>query len=294
MILCLPAIPQKRSHPMDPRTTNLQGRGHCAAVRRPGTVSAGWAGPHPLANGSIPVPPRAGAAKLRTSNKTKSPTCSCRSGMGMRQRPTLPGRLQPSTIGVLRLNFCVRNGNRWNPQAITTASGEQDRAGRSVSVSPFRALFSAESSFSPFSEHFLSDSLSLVLLGASLLLGFLSSASLPLPAPFEALRFSASPLSRLCGFAFPSSVPLSVPFQRPCTLTTVYEFLLRDQSSPFPIAATSRFQRAVATALHRTSSFIAPSRTLSCAPFIGLIKSTKSSYRPISIIKLHTLLHFHR
>ena len=42
----------------------------------------------------------------------------------MRQRPTLPGRLQPSTIGVLRLNFCVRNGNRWNPQAITTAKGE--------------------------------------------------------------------------------------------------------------------------------------------------------------------------
>ena len=44
--------------------------------------------------------------------------------MEMRQRPTLPGRLQPSTIGVLRLNFCVRNGNRWNPQAITTAKGE--------------------------------------------------------------------------------------------------------------------------------------------------------------------------
>ena len=44
--------------------------------------------------------------------------------MKMRQRPTLPGRLQPSTIGVLRLNFCVRNGNRWNPQAITTAMGE--------------------------------------------------------------------------------------------------------------------------------------------------------------------------
>ncbi len=42
----------------------------------------------------------------------------------MRQRPTLPGRLQPSTIGVLRLNFCVRNGNRWNPQAIATAKGE--------------------------------------------------------------------------------------------------------------------------------------------------------------------------
>ena len=99
-----------------------------------------------------------------------------RSGMGMRQRPTLPGRLQPSTIGVLRLNFCVRNGNRWNPQAITTAICERC----------LRAL--------------------------------------------------------------------------PCTLTTVYEYLLRDL---FIIS-------------------------------LGLIESTKSSYRPISIIKLHTLLHFHR
>ena len=39
---------------------------------------------------------------------------------GIRQRPTLPGRLQPSTISVWRLNFCVRYGNRWNPPAIAT------------------------------------------------------------------------------------------------------------------------------------------------------------------------------
>ena len=44
--------------------------------------------------------------------------------IGMRRRSTLPGRVQPSTIDVLRLNFCVRNGNRWNPQAIATAKGE--------------------------------------------------------------------------------------------------------------------------------------------------------------------------
>ena len=37
-----------------------------------------------------------------------------------RRRPTLPGRFQPSTISVLRLNFCVRDGNRWIPQAIVT------------------------------------------------------------------------------------------------------------------------------------------------------------------------------
>ena len=39
---------------------------------------------------------------------------------GIRQCPTLPGRLQPSTIGAERLNFCVRYGNRWDPFAITT------------------------------------------------------------------------------------------------------------------------------------------------------------------------------
>ena len=41
-----------------------------------------------------------------------------------RQRPTLPGRLQPSTIGTEGLNFCVRDGNRWNPFVITTGNGE--------------------------------------------------------------------------------------------------------------------------------------------------------------------------
>ena len=46
--------------------------------------------------------------------------------IGMRRRSTLPGRYQPSTIDVLRLNFCVRYGNRWNPQAIATAKGELD------------------------------------------------------------------------------------------------------------------------------------------------------------------------
>ena len=37
-----------------------------------------------------------------------------------RQRPILPGRFQPSTFGAKRLNFCVRNGNRWIPLAIVT------------------------------------------------------------------------------------------------------------------------------------------------------------------------------
>ena len=41
---------------------------------------------------------------------------------GIRRRPTLPGRVQPSTIGAEGLNFCVRNGNRWIPFAIATGN----------------------------------------------------------------------------------------------------------------------------------------------------------------------------
>ena len=44
--------------------------------------------------------------------------------IGIRQRPTLPGRVQPSTIGTERLNFCVRYGNRWDPLVITTGNCE--------------------------------------------------------------------------------------------------------------------------------------------------------------------------
>ena len=41
---------------------------------------------------------------------------------GIRQRPILPGRLQPSTFGTEGLNFCVRDGNRWNPFVMTTGN----------------------------------------------------------------------------------------------------------------------------------------------------------------------------
>ena len=40
----------------------------------------------------------------------------------IRRRPTLPGRVQPSTIGAEGLNFCVRYGNRWDPFAIVTGN----------------------------------------------------------------------------------------------------------------------------------------------------------------------------
>ena len=58
----------------------------------------------------------------------------------IRRRPTLPGRFQPSTISVLRLNFCVRDGNRWIPQAIVTGN-------LGFSRSPFRTLKTAQVRF---------------------------------------------------------------------------------------------------------------------------------------------------
>ena len=45
--------------------------------------------------------------------------------IGIRRRPTLPGRYQPSTIGTEGLNFCVRYVNRWDPFVITTGNGER-------------------------------------------------------------------------------------------------------------------------------------------------------------------------
>ena len=56
--------------------------------------------------------------KQRKKPQTSSEAFLC----GIRQRPTLPGRLQPSTIGAERLNFCVRYGNRWIPFAIVTGN----------------------------------------------------------------------------------------------------------------------------------------------------------------------------
>ena len=82
---------------------------------------------------------------------------------GIRRRSTLPGRLQPSTIDAEGLNFCVRDGNRWNPFAIVTGNGIITRASglkalaqghlyaSSALLLPFRAprLPSASASFLP-------------------------------------------------------------------------------------------------------------------------------------------------
>ena len=58
---------------------------------------------------------------LRPSTQKREPLFRMTLGE-IRRRPPLPGRFQPSTISVLRLNFCVRDGNRWIPQAIVTGN----------------------------------------------------------------------------------------------------------------------------------------------------------------------------
>ena len=63
---------------------------------------------------------RAGRVHHPCSKKENTPHWWGAFLFGIRQRPTLPGRLQPSTIGAERLNFCVRYGNRWIPFAIVT------------------------------------------------------------------------------------------------------------------------------------------------------------------------------
>ena len=42
--------------------------------------------------------------------------------IGIRRRLILPGRVQPSTFSAEGLNFCVRDGNRWDPFAIATGN----------------------------------------------------------------------------------------------------------------------------------------------------------------------------
>ena len=57
----------------------------------------------------------AGRTALLLRSKRKE-TLS-RVSLGSRQLPIFPGRLQPSIVGVCALNFCVRDGNRWNRTA---------------------------------------------------------------------------------------------------------------------------------------------------------------------------------
>ena len=74
--------------------------------------------PHPLR----PIV-RAGIFSFFPPNDKKTPLTLANQGLiGIRQRLILPGRVQPSTFSTGELNFCVRDGNRWNLSVIATGN----------------------------------------------------------------------------------------------------------------------------------------------------------------------------
>ena len=86
--------------------------------------------PHPraqsFARGILFFPP----------NDKKTPLTLTNQGLiGIRQRLILPGRVQPSTFSTGELNFCVRDGNRWNLSVIATGNGSY------LIASPFSSCF---------------------------------------------------------------------------------------------------------------------------------------------------------
>ena len=105
----------------------------------------------------------------------------------IRRRPTLPGRFQPSTISVLRHNFCVRDGNRWIPQAIVTGNMGLSRW-RAPLCFPLGPLSFASLSSHPQNRTGSSDSFRLTL--ASPLTLRHSSSAFSLPSGFASLKSS--------------------------------------------------------------------------------------------------------
>ena len=75
---------------------------------------------------------------LFPQNDKKTPLTLTNQGLiGIRQRLILPGRVQPSTFSTGELNFCVRDGNRWNLSVIATGNGSYFIAS-TFSFLPFR------------------------------------------------------------------------------------------------------------------------------------------------------------
>ena len=114
-------------HPFPkPRLFHCNMGGEGEGVQRATTKPSGTRGkdqyhrkrqPHPLR----PIV-RAGDF-LFSPNDKKAPLTLANQGLiGIRQRLILPGRVQPSTFSTGELNFCVRDGNRWNLSVIATGN----------------------------------------------------------------------------------------------------------------------------------------------------------------------------
>ena len=106
------------------------GRNQASAKRTEGESAAASPQVSPETHGPTPV--------AAAGRKEREPSFRM-TLVVIRRRPTLPGRFQPSTISVLRLNFCVRDGNRWIPQAIVTGN----LLGTCLSLLRFRFLLPA-------------------------------------------------------------------------------------------------------------------------------------------------------
>ena len=78
----------------------------------------------PCARVSLPPPQPCWVAGdfLFPQNKKIPLTLTNQGLIGIRQRLILPGRVQPSTFSTGELNFCVRDGNRWNLSVIATGN----------------------------------------------------------------------------------------------------------------------------------------------------------------------------
>ena len=71
----------------------------------------------------IPCAHRSRGGFSLPQNDKKTPLTLANQGLiGIRQRLILPGRVQPSTFSTGELNFCVRDGNRWNLSVIATGN----------------------------------------------------------------------------------------------------------------------------------------------------------------------------
>ena len=74
-----------------------------------------------------------GPANLRPRRR-RTPIAGGPSHVRARRRPTLPGPLDPSTIGAGGLNFRVRNGNGCDPSAMATEICCQERSRRAAQL----------------------------------------------------------------------------------------------------------------------------------------------------------------
>ena len=176
---------------------------HSAAMRRP--HHRGGAPTERVARGRRVI-----RRPRHISQRTLHDLQSCNVLNEMRQRPTLPGRSQPSTISAWRLNFCVRYGYRWNPPAIVTGNSSfasspplplRSRSPRALARTPLSLRFQFLSPLSPHlqnrTDKELTSSLSLIL--------SLASASASLGLRFRS-SLSDQALDRLVS---PSSTPHS-------------------------------------------------------------------------------------